>query len=210
MSMVTAPDGTPMEVIRDEQRIGRGLVSSVIETEEAEAARFGRAWTTHTMHVGPGYGLMPVNATGGPVLALRNNSEDFLLKIARVVILSDTAGALARFIWNPTVGTIANALSTVAPADFADLSNNFGSERPAPVDVWMWDHTGAAAMTGWTYALGTQIHSGGLIGIGENAFELNGGVILPTGKIGMLEITGVASNVHIQVRYYLKKPTVAA
>lgn len=174
----------------------RLLTLSVIHTEEHVASLAdGEAYFANTTDTADT--LTFADATAGPVLYLRNDSQTKVIIIQKIVASASAAGGVMTFKRNAVLGTIgANNVHTPA-------NSNFGSSNELDATCYSWDETGTAGMTGLTN--GTKWKTF-ITKAGPEFFPVDGTITLPKNTSLTIEYsnnTGGSIEFECGIRLYL-------
>ncbi len=171
----------------------RLLVESVNETDEHNKALDGEAYVINTATTA---NLLTTNTNVGAMLHLQNDSSTKELIIEKVLVSTDAAGTIVRFIKNNAIGSIAdnNALTPV--------NTNFASGKAADATAHSWDEvnngigglSGGTVVSTFTEAVGMTVH------------PLDGAVILGKNNAFTVETasTSTTDEISVLIRFYFQ------
>lgn len=79
---------------------------------------------------------LTITGTGGPILLIRNDSEQKDLVIRKVLVGTSSANMILKVVRNPLIGSLGN-VNVHVPGNL-----NFASGNAASVSIWNWDEVG--------------------------------------------------------------------
>lgn len=191
--MPTIIDGTGKGFQAQVDDNNRLRVESVSESDEHRKALDGEAYSINSADTA---NLLTITTNVGAVLHLQNDSSTKELIIQKVLVSSDAAGTIVRFVKNNVIGSIADN-NSLTPAN-----ENFASGKAADVTAHSWDevNNGIGGLSGGT------VVSTFSEGVGVTVHPIDGAIILGKNNAFTLEMasTSTTDEVSAVIRFYFQ------
>jgi len=187
-------DGTGRGYVAEVTSDNRLAVESSGLSEAASAARKGACYVSTT---GVTSETLTVNATGGPMLFIKNDSTTESIVIDRVTISSDNVKLFYKEQLGLTVGTVAQANAGTA------ISTQTSSSKVAPVSISAWDGSSGNAISG--LSAGSDITIAYLT-TGVTELSHDGSTVVSPGSnfaVGLKNVSGGTLKAIVSVRFYV-------
>lgn len=170
----------------------RLLVESIIETDEHETSKDGKAYMLNI--TGSGVNAITPIVAGTYALVFTNTGADDSITITKIIAGASAAGVITMVIdRNPTLGTITNANTATA------VNSNWGSTQTADMTASVWNN-GASAMGGVTAGTKWASH---VLGAAPTAFPIDGAILVEPGNTFGIYVVGNASaTMTCNLRFY--------
>ena len=172
----------------------RLAVQSSQLSEAAQAAREGRSFIASTIAASE---TLTINATGGPMILLRNNSTTEYLFIDEVTISSDNAKLFCKEEVASTIGTISQSDTGAA---YCTLT---GRPDATQASVVVWDGSSGNAIAGTSNATNLAIS---YLTTGVTTLRPGGSTVVSPGSnysISLKNGSGGTLKANVSIRFYV-------